>query len=376
MAGSAISVLTAQAMLTAVGAASGAHGAAGLAIAIDWALKDGFGELGKVLLIKRFAAQFDTHPKFWKIVGEVFSVTGAFLQLLTCIAPAHMFLVLASAGVGFRSLHFSIWAATHTTFTRSMAAFNGSNVGDIVAKADAQLSIAHILGMGVGVGLLAVSFAPAFLFQCFAALAASQVVLTTLLVKSARFEVLDQTRLVLLPREFISTGRVPSLTEIERFETWLGEGSRQGEPLTRVVFGVSAEEAFVESDVMRTISELQDEMFLVGVKQPDAAGEQPTFLIVLNEDVQATDVIKAALLAVRMDHGIARTRRTKTDFRAGDAHAALTSDEIHAALVSAHEWTDARFGEFMDGLSARAWNHGQVIWGDAGIRAQWRSKSK
>jgi len=43
--------------------------AAGGAVAIQWVLKDGIGEVGKLFFIKRFASSFDSHPKTWKMVS-------------------------------------------------------------------------------------------------------------------------------------------------------------------------------------------------------------------------------------------------------------------------------------------------------------------
>jgi hypothetical protein len=45
--------------------------AAGGAVAIQWVLKDGIGEIGKLFFIKRFASSFDSHPKTWKFVSRV-----------------------------------------------------------------------------------------------------------------------------------------------------------------------------------------------------------------------------------------------------------------------------------------------------------------
>ncbi|ORY97560.1 vitamin B6 photo-protection and homoeostasis-domain-containing protein [Syncephalastrum racemosum] len=65
--GSAIGVLCSQAMLASLGL--GTAEATGGAVAIQWVLKDGIGELGKLFFIKRFASSFDSHPKTWKIVS-------------------------------------------------------------------------------------------------------------------------------------------------------------------------------------------------------------------------------------------------------------------------------------------------------------------
>ncbi|KAJ3222468.1 hypothetical protein HK099_002274 [Clydaea vesicula] len=126
--------------------------ATGGAVAIQWVLKDGFGEIGKLFFIQQFSKNFDSHPKTWKLVGEVSCLFGSTLQLITVLTLNNYFLIFASVGYAFRSIHFSIWGATHMTFTKNFSLTG--NVADLVAKDDSQMSVAHLLGMLCGVGLI------------------------------------------------------------------------------------------------------------------------------------------------------------------------------------------------------------------------------
>ncbi|KAI8393418.1 vitamin B6 photo-protection and homoeostasis-domain-containing protein [Radiomyces spectabilis] len=72
--GSAIGVLCSQAMLASLGL--GTVEATGGAVAIQWVLKDGIGEFGKLFFIKRFASSFDSHPKTWKFVSTTIMAFG------------------------------------------------------------------------------------------------------------------------------------------------------------------------------------------------------------------------------------------------------------------------------------------------------------
>ncbi|KAI8644146.1 vitamin B6 photo-protection and homoeostasis-domain-containing protein [Parasitella parasitica] len=92
--GSAIGVLCSQAMLASLGL--GTVEATGGAVAIQWVLKDGIGEIGKLFFIKRYASSFDSHPKTWKFVCELFSTVGSFLQLCTSVVTPKLFLPLAA----------------------------------------------------------------------------------------------------------------------------------------------------------------------------------------------------------------------------------------------------------------------------------------
>ncbi|KAJ1562520.1 hypothetical protein HK405_011139 [Cladochytrium tenue] len=71
---STVSVLCSQSMLASLGLAdaaastsvSDAATAGTVAVGIRRVLKDGFGEIGKLFVIRRFAGSFDSHPKTWK----------------------------------------------------------------------------------------------------------------------------------------------------------------------------------------------------------------------------------------------------------------------------------------------------------------------
>ncbi|KAH6564787.1 hypothetical protein BASA50_006429 [Batrachochytrium salamandrivorans] len=368
VAGAAISVLTAQAMLTSIGASAAAHETAALAIAVDWVLKDGIGELGKMLLVQRFAHQFDTHPKLWKLYGEGCSVVGALVQIATCIVSPHYFLLLASIGVGLRAIHYSVWAATHISFTRNMATQNGVNVGDIVAKADSQLSLAHLLGMMCGIGMLAVSFQPLALFSWFGIMAMVQVACTCFLLRSAQFEVLDQARLVLLPREFIYAGKgkhVLGLPQISVYENWLNEGLGPGEVVAELSIGDSVSEAFKESRLDYALELFQNEHYLLGIELPNAIHHHSKLKLhaVMHKDMAYVDIIQAALHAVRMDF--------EFTLRQSASCAPLSLSEAEELLKSSLEWTRKHMPVFMDGLDKQGWKTDLVIWRDRGIRVEW-----
>lgn len=227
-------------MLTSVGVSSTAA-AAGGAVAVQWVLKDGIGEIGKLFFIQRFAHSFDSHPKTWKLIGELSSLCGAGIQLCTILAPT-MFLPLASIGYCLRSIHFSIYGATHMTFTRNFA--TQGNVGDVVAKDDSQMSVAHLLGVLCGVGLLSVSHAPWFLFSSFFVLGPIHFAMTLALLDAARFEVLNQTKLTLISRKYIREGVVPGMEELKPHERIFGEWIRKGEDVPNLRVGVTVAKAF------------------------------------------------------------------------------------------------------------------------------------
>ncbi|TPX33831.1 hypothetical protein SmJEL517_g03320 [Synchytrium microbalum] len=359
--GSMVGVLCSEAMLTSLGV--GAPAAAGGAVAIQWVLKDGFGEIGKLFFIQRFAKSFDSHPKSWKIVGEASSLFGSFVQLMTVVAPASAFLPLASLGYACRSIHFSIWAATHMTFTRNFAL--QGNVGDLVAKDDSQMSVAHLFGLVSGVGLISLSHSPTALFTMFAILGPLHYFSTLRLVREAQFEVLNGSKLVLISDAFLHTNRVPSMKELKPRESYFGESIRLGEKVPTVVLGDVVRKAFDSSaQVQIALDVLRNENYLISRKSDGK------ICVVLHTDAAAMDVIKAVLHSLRYHHDLS--------VNASQEPQQMTFNPSHdkIALRSSHEWTEANFPRFVSELDDKDWQSDAVFWGDSGYRVNWTRPAK
>lgn len=76
-----------QALLTSVGVS--AEGSIFGAVAVQWIIKDGAGEVAKLFFIRRFSPYFDSHPKTFTLFGEGIACLGSGLQIATLlIAPS------------------------------------------------------------------------------------------------------------------------------------------------------------------------------------------------------------------------------------------------------------------------------------------------
>ncbi|KAJ1887611.1 hypothetical protein LPJ66_009023, partial [Kickxella alabastrina] len=95
--GSASGVLATQAMLYAMGMGAGALP---LSAAINWVIKDGFGQLGGVLYATLVGQKFDSDPKHQRFWSGVWLQSATWLEMLTPLAP-HLFLPIGSiANIG------------------------------------------------------------------------------------------------------------------------------------------------------------------------------------------------------------------------------------------------------------------------------------
>ncbi|KAL1924504.1 uncharacterized protein VTP21DRAFT_4158 [Calcarisporiella thermophila] len=358
--GSAVGVLCSQAMLASLGL--GEEAATGGAVAIQWVLKDGFGEVGKLFFIKRFAFSFDSHPKTWKFVSEIFSLVGSFLQLCTSIAPTKYFLPLASLGNACESIHYSVWGASHMTFTRNFAL--AGNVGDVVAKTDAQTSLAHLVGMLSGVGLITISHDPSFLFACYAALAPLNLYSTVSLLNSANFEILNQAKLTLIARQYIDTETVPTMQELKDREIGFGEWIKPGKGAmdVRLQLGVMGTEAFGNvEEILRCIEVFKKENYLLNY-------HKNTFSVLFHADAESNDVIRAILHAVKFHDLLFR----RPDAKVSPVQRALEDEEeMRRLLEESLQWTRKMYPQFVAELDQKDWQSDMVFWKDRGFRVQW-----
>ncbi|ORZ10783.1 vitamin B6 photo-protection and homoeostasis-domain-containing protein [Absidia repens] len=344
--GSMISVLCSQAMLGSLGL--GAAEAAGGAVAIQWVLKDGIGEVGKLFFIKRYASSFDSHPKTWKIVGEGMSSVGSFLQLCTCVVSVNLFLPLAAVGNMLESIHRSVWFASHMTFTKHFSPHG--NIGDIVAKDDAQTSTAQLLGMLSGVSLLTLSHSQLFLFGCFSVLAPIHLWSTTSMLKAAKFENLNQANLILLGQSFVDNGKVMDYEQLHQSESlgYGGEWIQQNHKHVNIKMGLSADKAYQSANEIRSaIGIFKNETYLLNYREN-------TVNILFHNDAQVNDVIKAVLHAIKFYDALITSKQ-----------------DTWKTLDQTLHWTTSNCQPFLESLKAHQWQCDNVYWNDGGIRLTW-----
>lgn len=218
-AASTVSVITTESLLSAVGVSSEVD--RGGAAAIQWVITNGFGELGKLVVIQQYSYLFDSYPKTSKLIGEVCCIAGNGLHILTHFAP-QFYLPLASFGYVLYGIYLSIWGATHTTFNSHLA-LKDNNMGDLNAKDDAQVSLAHLLGLSFGITLLSYSNSPYYLAFLYILLSMTQVVMTLSLVRSANYEIMNFARMRLVAHALVHRNRTLSCLNLKGRENWIGE---------------------------------------------------------------------------------------------------------------------------------------------------------
>ncbi|KAI7890726.1 uncharacterized protein EV154DRAFT_465322 [Mucor mucedo] len=259
----------------------------------------------------------------------------------------------------FELIHESIWVASHMIFTKNFSP-NG-NIGDIVAKDDAQMSTAHLLGMLTGVGFISVSHAPAFLFCVFAVLSPINLWTTTKMLHAAKFEILNQAKLTLLSREFIDTNGVSDYDQLKDREIMFGEWikpsyGKKGGIAVKIKLGPSAEQAFgATGEVEANVNVMRHENYLLNYRKN-------TMYVLFHQDAESNDVIKSILHSLKFHDSLSQSGITLENDWEGYVQ----------TLEDSLGWTKEHFPKFVAKLDQKNWQSDIVYWNDGGMRLAWK----
>ncbi|KAJ1772253.1 hypothetical protein LPJ74_001683 [Coemansia sp. RSA 1843] len=143
--GSASGVLATQAMLYAMGLGSGALP---LSAAINWVIKDGFGQFGGVVYATMVGQKFDSDPKHLRFWSAVWLQTATWLEMLTPLFP-HLFLVIGSVANIGKNISWLAMSATKASINKTFCL--KENLGDLTAKHGSQSTAAGLIGTAFGI---------------------------------------------------------------------------------------------------------------------------------------------------------------------------------------------------------------------------------
>ncbi|KAJ2394854.1 hypothetical protein GGI23_004527, partial [Coemansia sp. RSA 2559] len=143
--GSASGVLATQAMLYAMGLGAGALP---LSAAINWVIKDGFGQFGGVVYATMVGQKFDSDPKHLRFWSTVWLQTATWLEMLTPLVP-HLFLVIGSVANIGKNISWLAISATKASINKTFCL--KENLGDLTAKHGSQATAAGLIGTAIGI---------------------------------------------------------------------------------------------------------------------------------------------------------------------------------------------------------------------------------
>ncbi|KAJ2427001.1 hypothetical protein GGF41_001848 [Coemansia sp. RSA 2531] len=329
--GSASGVLATQAMLYAMGLGAGALP---LSAAINWVLKDGFGQLGGVIYATMVGQKFDSDPK-----------------------------------------HQRFWSAAsiNKTFCRK------ENLGDLTAKSGSQATAAGLLGTAVGVLIgatmdvsvytLIVGFVPLSLISLWGNYKSLLYAITpTLNVERARLMIEDAVRLNDNGHICFESARLRTPRQVSEVETFMREvrniqpnGQRPGITISPMLSHLGrglpgGNHAKIQADVARMVNDAfnppstrQDEKYFIGHMPSSNSG-----ILYLWFGTHATnsDILKGLYHAMVYREMLAGGHKT---------HSATQGQVAFAELCEqSYEFSQRTFAEFCQAVTQSGWDTGTM----------------
>ncbi|KAJ2139700.1 hypothetical protein IW136_002822, partial [Coemansia sp. RSA 678] len=132
-------------MLYAMGLNSGALP---LSAAINWVIKDGFGQFGGVIYATMVGQKFDSDPKHQRFWSSVWLQTATWLEMLTPLFP-HLFVVIGSVANIGKNIAWLAMSATRASINKTFC--RKENLGDVTAKSGSQSTAAGLIGTALGI---------------------------------------------------------------------------------------------------------------------------------------------------------------------------------------------------------------------------------
>jgi len=124
----------------------------GLSAALLWVLKDALGKIARMVWASKMGGRFDSDAKRWRFRSSFVFAMGNGLEILAFICPP-LFLVWATLANCCKQISMLTSSSTRTAIYNSFRDGTTENIGDIIAKGEAQIAIVDLLGIGTGVCL-------------------------------------------------------------------------------------------------------------------------------------------------------------------------------------------------------------------------------
>ncbi|CAL1716942.1 unnamed protein product [Somion occarium] len=366
--GTLVSVLCNQALLSSVGVS--AEGSIFGAVAVQWIIKDGAGEIAKLFFIRRFSPYFDSHPKTFNLLGEGAVALGSGLQIATLLinpTPVN-FLICAAGGNIFKLIGNAIWLTTHIKFVRYFS--QQGNTGDVAAKEESQASVAQLLGYSAGIGLLTFSHSPAYLYSIFFLSVPVHLLVTTYMLQLTTFELLTVPRLSWLAGQYAKKqdGKaergVVDLAEVEKLKTTGLFGEFYKRKRDRYVsLAPKLEDVVVSNPLDRSkwtacAEAFHGEKYLL---YPPPAHSRKPISAFYDPSASVDDMLRSILHAAHLHELL-----SNQPHEANDAN-------LRPMLAESATWTNKSFPDFKSQLEANGWKTEEICSADHGRRVSWQS---
>lgn len=294
---STVGVFGTQALLLALGIKSGNK--ISQAATISWVLKDGLSRVGKMLWASQLGRDMDADPKRFRFYSALLYSLGNGLEIMTRLVP-QSFLLLATVANTAKLCSMLTASATRNSMYRSFAGRN-ENIADITAKGEAQITIADIGGMAMGIQLSKlIGTSRPNVVATFAVLSAIDLFAIWQELRVVEFRTLNLQRSCLVVEQYLHDGTVPSPKEASKRERIL-----LPEPLPRQAFKPLPRLVQNEEQMHEVMRRYKGERFLLRDHG-----------IVLRDDAKPSDIFRAIVAWTLIQRGYASEEDAPARMRA------------------------------------------------------------
>lgn len=341
---SAYYVLGTTSLLRALGV--GAGDALAVGAALQWVLKDGLGLVAKLALSTQLARVVDRDAKRWRVAGDALMAASAAVEIAAVTRPAY-FLAFGAAAALLRDAASAMSGPSYRVFLDAFAV--NANIGDVSSRGEAQVVLGNLLGLGLGSAIstflaslpAAEQLLPTLAF--YAVLASAHMASTYNAVSTVQLHTLNWQRLNLVVDDFLETGNVPPVAEVNQRERIVYVRApppsrrqlRIGAPLLDFVT--------CAQQVSHAIYDRNDRFII--------AYEDGCVGVILRDDATPDDVLRGYLLGRRLLQRLDAFANTPT------------ADQrlFNCLYMENYEWVDQAYPDFLEGLEIRGWTTSKLL---------------
>eukprot|EP00871_Galdieria_phlegrea_P000293 jgi/Galph1/1264/GphlegSOOS_G5967.1 len=276
-----VGVFGTQALLLALGIKAGRIGRAA---ATSWVLKDGFGRLGKMFWASQMGRDFDADPKRWRFRSALLYAFGNGLEIVTQIFPAS-FLIFATLANSMKQISMLTASATRNAMYKNFAG-RSENIADITAKGEAQIVVADLLGMAIGIQLSKwIGTSRPNVLTAYSILSVLDIYAIYKELRAVQFRTLNYERSGMIVDYFISKGHVPSPSVVSQRENIFLKPRHDIRPM----FATLSEAISCPEELNSLVRTFKGEQFIV------TQSMDGRYRIVLREHAKNNDILRALL---------------------------------------------------------------------------------
>ncbi|XP_076387435.1 RUS family member 1 [Megachile rotundata] len=281
--------LTTHSIMQGVGV--GEPAATPLAAAITWILKDGTGMIGRIVFAWWNGTDLDGQCKKWRLFADILNDVAMGLELLLPYFSSYSLAILC-VSTAMKSIVGVAGGATRAAVTQHQALQN--NLADVSAKDGSQETCVNLIASLVGILILSIFHNGRYIMELYFFLIIVHLYANYSAVKSLCLNSLNEDRLALIVKSYITNEVIPEPEEVNKKESVLlltkptmsiyGFNIKMGVSLAALI----KNNIISTSDTELSLKLFLDRKYLISIDV-----QNKTIFICFKKDAQPCDVLEA-----------------------------------------------------------------------------------